>query len=701
MDYLHLPEADGDAISTDGVSEIQVNFGDGESPPSTGHQLLLPGDFEDAASTSLLFIASESPSPVAEAENPGTQQPTIGNCEASLPREEMFMEPEESEEAAETLNVATPAVDAEAQSDSSSSNQSPEASSAHLLHHNVIYPPRCQVPETIPSDNLAVSMAPFLKRLDCPQPTFVYWNWPLIRKMCLGSGLTGVLALLGVCIAMLMSLPRHCDPPTAWWQGSLTYEVFPASFKDSDGDGVGDLQGLESRLDYIRGLGARSIRLNGLFPSKMYPERYSSVKTLLGVAPELGTMESVAQLAETCHQKNLSLMIDIPVEPMLRLPHHSNASSGQLTFPYLCEDMGNVLKFWLKRGVDGFYLKDMELVAHEPQLAKCFGLWRQEVDSWGSPAWPKVLMASAGFMMRLDGDMERQARVVRNLDMVDAFLALGPNLTKSLSGQLEALLEANWAADASSPWINWNLGSASTPRLGSRLGGAPNTTLAAQLVLLSLPGSVTLFYGDELGALDSEDMDRFDPDEDESEGLLGFGSEGTLGRGGGSLAPLAPLAPLAWDTSPGGGFTKAGALPWAHLPPASQRRNVQVVGDMLQTLADAALLRESTAALRMNGDYDSTGHKSPNFLVRHADDAVVLLERWYTRRPRMAVVANLDPHSAHQRSFVHSSNSDSDGDSGLMGGAVVVGTHRPPGHRMDFSHVHLAPGEAAILRLYA
>lgn len=65
-------------------------------------------------------------------------------------------------------------------------------------------------------------------------PSFVTWNWPLIRKFTFFLFLSGIFAMCSIVVAMIVNLPKTCNPDSVWYQGSVFYEIFPASFKDSD-----------------------------------------------------------------------------------------------------------------------------------------------------------------------------------------------------------------------------------------------------------------------------------------------------------------------------------------------------------------------------------------------------------------------------------------------------------------------------------
>jgi len=97
--------------------------------------------------------------------------------------------------------------------------------------------------------------------------------------------------------------------PTPWWQGAVIYQVYPRSFCDSSGDGVGDLAGLLDRLDHIASLGVDAVWVSPFFPSPMADFGYD-ICDYTGVDPIFGTLGDVDGLIRAAHQRGLKLIID-------------------------------------------------------------------------------------------------------------------------------------------------------------------------------------------------------------------------------------------------------------------------------------------------------------------------------------------------------------------------------------------------------
>lgn len=95
-----------------------------------------------------------------------------------------------------------------------------------------------------------------------------------------------------------------------WWEDAVVYQVYPRSFQDVSGDGVGDLRGIISRLDYIASLGVEAIWLNPFQPSPQIDNGYD-VTDYVGVDPLFGTDEDLDELIKAAHERQLKLLVDI------------------------------------------------------------------------------------------------------------------------------------------------------------------------------------------------------------------------------------------------------------------------------------------------------------------------------------------------------------------------------------------------------
>jgi alpha-glucosidase len=195
-----------------------------------------------------------------------------------------------------------------------------------------------------------------------------------------------------------------------WWQHGIIYEIYPRSFQDSDGDGIGDLNGILRRLDYLVELGTNAIWISPIYPSPMADFGYD-VTDYCGIDPIFGTMEDFDRLLAEVHRRGLKMILDfVPNhtsdqhpwfresrssrdnpkrdwylwrdEPNNWLSNFGGSSwerdetTGQYYYhsflkqqpdlnwrnPAVQSAMFDVLRFWLRRGVDGFRVDVMWLM---------------------------------------------------------------------------------------------------------------------------------------------------------------------------------------------------------------------------------------------------------------------------------------------------------------------------------------------------
>ncbi len=107
----------------------------------------------------------------------------------------------------------------------------------------------------------------------------------------------------------------HSDP-APWWRGGTIYQIYPRSFQDSDGDGIGDLQGIGQRLDHVASLGVDAIWLSPIFPSPMADFGYD-IADYCGIEPLFGDMAAFDALLAAIHARGLKLLLDF-------VPNHSS-----------------------------------------------------------------------------------------------------------------------------------------------------------------------------------------------------------------------------------------------------------------------------------------------------------------------------------------------------------------------------------------
>ena len=388
-----------------------------------------------------------------------------------------------------------------------------------------------------------------------------------------------------------------------WWRDAVVYQIYPRSFQDSDGDGVGDVRGITTRLDHLVNLGVDALWLSPIYPSPLADFGYD-VSDYTAVDPRLGTMDDFDELVSEAHERGLRLLMDlIPCHtsiehpwfrehpdwyiwsPVDGPPNNWTAAFGGRAWsrdevsgrwylhtfypeqpdldwrnPEVVEAMQGVIRFWLERGVDGFRLdavnvliKDAEL-RDDPPASGRFPLplvgenaTHDHVYSGNRPEAIEALRAirdAAGDAL-LVGEVylptSEYPRYLEVLDLVFAFeLLFSPWDEQRLRAAIEPALELGSVA--------WVLSNHDFPRLASRLG--PEHVRDAATLLLKLPGTAFIYQGDEIGMTD------------------GPGADPPFDRAGRD----AYRHPMQWDASPNGGFTTG--TPWLPLIDP-QERNVE------------------------------------------------------------------------------------------------------------------------------
>ena len=95
-----------------------------------------------------------------------------------------------------------------------------------------------------------------------------------------------------------------------WWQEAVIYQIYPRSFQDSDGDGVGDLRGIEQRLDHLAWLGVDALWLSPIYPSPMHDFGYD-VSDYKDVDPVFGSLEDFDRLVAGARERGLRVLLDL------------------------------------------------------------------------------------------------------------------------------------------------------------------------------------------------------------------------------------------------------------------------------------------------------------------------------------------------------------------------------------------------------
>jgi len=353
-----------------------------------------------------------------------------------------------------------------------------------------------------------------------------------------------------------------------WWRDAVFYQVYVRSFADSNGDGVGDLPGITSKLDYLVDLGVDAIWLTPFYPSPGADHGYD-VADYVDVDPLFGTLADFDELIAAAHARDIHVIVDIvPNHTSSAHPWFTEKRSLYVTAPAenglpnnwpsnwggpawtLDEERGEyylhlfapeqpdldwhngdvrdefdkILRFWLDRGVDGFRID----VAHglvkdgalrdepEPFPAVRFSSdWRTAIDQ---PEVHDVYRDWRRLTNAYDGDrvlvgevvFSEQARVAPYLRPDELHLAFNFSLVFQ-DWDADAIRSSIDESRAALPIVTWVLENHDVTRIVTRFG--EREARAAALLLLALPGPVFVYQGQELGLeeVDLPDEARQDP----------------------------------------------------------------------------------------------------------------------------------------------------------------------------------------------
>ncbi|ACV79318.1 glycoside hydrolase family 13 protein [Nakamurella multipartita] len=489
-----------------------------------------------------------------------------------------------------------------------------------------------------------------------------------------------------------MSANSQPVPVTAaepsWWRSAVIYQIYPRSFADGNGDGIGDLAGIRSRLPYLVDLGVDAIWISPFYPSPQADAGYD-VADYRDIDPVFGTLPEFSDLVAECHRANVRVIVDLvpnhtsdqhawfqaalaagPGSPERAryLFREGRGANGELppnnwvsnfggpawtrvpdgqwylhlfapqqpdldwTNPEVVAEFHDILRFWMKLGVDGFRIDVAHGLAKDADLAdlpggaeghlltpantndhphwdrdeihEVYRGWRAVVDEFGGD---RVFCAEAYVP-----NPQRFADYVRPDELHTAFNFDFLQATWDAADYRRVIDETMANLRAVGAPATWVLSNHDVVRHPTRFGGGQlglDRARAGTLLMFALPGGAYVYQGEELGlpeVLDIPAQWRQDP--------IFFRSGGErLGRDGCRV-------PLPWsDTQAPYGFGPAGT-PWLPQRPVFGELSVQA-----QTGDPASTLEFYRRALRIRRERPELGDGPMQWL--DAPDGMLVLAR--------------------------------------------------------------------------
>uniref|UniRef100_A0A8C5MHG8 Amino acid transporter heavy chain SLC3A1 n=1 Tax=Leptobrachium leishanense TaxID=445787 RepID=A0A8C5MHG8_9ANUR len=465
-------------------------------------------------------------------------------------------------------------------------------------------------------------------------------GYRITREIIFWLIVVATVVIVAATIAIIALSPRCLD----WWQSSPIYQVYPKSFRDSDSDGSGDLKGIQEKVDHFSYLDVKNVWIAPFYKASLKDYHYA-VDDFRAVDPSFGTMADFDNMLAALHDKGLKLIIDL-------IPNHtsnkhewfelSRSRTGKYTDYYIwhdceltgdqwtppnnwvsvygstaweydatrqqcyfhqfrkeqpdlnlynpdvIEEIQDIIKFWLEKGVDGLtidaakfileakHLRDEPLVS--PLVTANDGLnytdlfhdftttqvgmhdiirsFRQTMNDYSREPGRYRFMGTESD----DGDNVQKTMIYYGNDFIkEADFPLNfhlLNLNKDISATAIFDFVNLWMASMpEGKWPQWTVGSPSNSRVASRVGKEYVDVL--NMLLLTLPGTPTLYYGEELGMVDGSDVENsnfsleYNPNE------------------------FSVKTPMLWDASQNAGFSEANST-WLPVNPGYQELNVAV-----------------------------------------------------------------------------------------------------------------------------
>jgi alpha-glucosidase len=466
-----------------------------------------------------------------------------------------------------------------------------------------------------------------------------------------------------------------------WWKRSAIYEIAPISFQDSNGDGKGDLRGLIGRIEYLEWLGVGAVWMTPVYPSPMLDFGYD-ISEFCDIDPLFGSLADFDRLVGELHRRDIRLILDF-------VPNHTSdqhawfnesrssranprrdwyvwrdaganggppnnwlsrfggsawawdEQTGQYYYhsflvgqpdlnfrnPQVRAAMADVLRFWMRRGVDGFrvdasaVLAEDELLRDDPpnlkadestpppqRLKRIFTddrpesmlyleEFRQVIDEFDARMLAGEVQGKTDRIGHFYGEKKPRLHLPLNFALLDS-----PWDALSLQANIDAYLKAI----PDKAWPCWVIGGHDKKRIASKLGQAQLRNLA--MLFLTLKGTPFLFAGDEIG-MEQVEIPR-EQIQDPFEKLVGgFGLNRDPER-----------TPMRWNGERHGGFTSG--EPWLPLGADLLERNIKRLRDdkhsLLWLYRHLLQLRRQEPIL-VDGEYVPVRSRNDILVYKRAD----------------------------------------------------------------------------------
>jgi oligo-1,6-glucosidase len=514
-----------------------------------------------------------------------------------------------------------------------------------------------------------------------------------------------------------------------WWKETVVYQLYPRSFQDSNGDGVGDLKGIISRLDYLQSTGVGTVWLNPIYASPNDDNGYD-ISDYRQIMPEFGTMADFDALLKGMHQRGIKLVMDLVVNhssdehawfksarasrtspyrdyyywwpaekgtPPARFStfdvkhdawqydaptksyylHYFSKKQPDLNWnnPKLRQEVHQIMRFWLDKGIDGFRMDAFQFVAKDPTFPPIPGVtqatftnaynhgphlhdYLQEINREVLSKY-NVMSVAEGAGRNVTEAMLFVDPARKELDMTYTFegTGVGSDADTYKLTDLKRVFTRWDSAFAQKGWQAIDLGNHDQPRMVSKFGDDRPAFRAASAkllntFLLTMRGTPYCYNGDELGMTNSTFKGIADYRD-----LAARNAYALLKQQGGDEAAFFhslqrfsrdnSRTPFQWDSTKNAGFTTG--TPWLAVNPnylaineAAQDKNPASV---LNHFRKATALRQQHQVL-IYGQYQLLDVANPHIYAytrTQGDEKVLVLLNFSAAARNWSLPAGLKP----------------------------------------------------------
>jgi len=454
------------------------------------------------------------------------------------------------------------------------------------------------------------------------------------------------------------------DKKYEWWQKTVVYQIYPRSFKDTTGNGIGDLQGVIEKLDYLEELGVETIWFSPFYPSptdKPYSQHDCGydISNYKDIHPEYGKMETFDNLVKELHDRNMKIVLDMVLNhtsiehPWFKEsrssrdnpkrdwyiwrdgqkphgkkpPNNWNSVIGKgweydpntdqwyyhafLPFqpdlnyrnPDVQKEMLDTIRFWLKRGVDGYrldiinalfedaefrnapfifklfsedmgsFFKSSKMTLNHPDTYEFCKILRKTIDEFSDKFLVGEITASLKILKNYLGDIRRDGISHDGLNLVFLFQSMNTPMKAKKFRNLMQMYE-KWFPYPYTP--SWVFGNHDQSRRITKIGDNINKAKINITLQLTARGVPFIYYGEELGMKEGKSRKK-----ESRDAIAHYFNwipqfvQSILGKYGIPINRDGCRTPMQWDDSENAGFCLPNIEPWLPVDPSFIKRNVK------------------------------------------------------------------------------------------------------------------------------